>query len=1291
MASFPQQSTRKNIRNSPRSPVSSTATSMKSGKKGGQQLRSQTLQEAKRKGRMDRSHGEEDVILKLQQMNLNGDSLTTETGLVYDERMTEFFCIWDKSFPECPERVTYVMEKIRQYGLLERCVQVQARAATEDELLLVHSQEYMELMKSTQYMSEPELKSLADTYDSVFLHPKFYECACLAVGSVLQLVDKVVSAEIQNGLAVVRPPGHHAYWEKMNGYSMFNNLAIAANYAKQNHGVERILIVDWDVHHGQSLQYIFEDDSSILYFSIHRYEHGEFWPHLPESDSQAVGIGRGEGYNINIPWNKIGMGDADYITAFLQVLMPVAYEFRPQLVLVAAGYDSAVGDIKGEMQASPSCFAILTHLLMSLAGGKVILSLEGGYNLQALAEGVSASLKILLGDPCPRLAVPFTPCQSALESICATIMAHRPYWKGLQNFSADKPVELEDGEAASAITKKEFAEVLQESVAEVFRKLPSERTALVYDERMKEHYNMWDSQHPELPQRISCIYAQHESQQLTEHCLRIPVRSATEEELQMCHSLKYIQTIKSTVDMKARDLHRQSDEYISIYLSPKTYDCALLATGSTFNVVEAILTGKAQNGVAIVRPPGHHAEKNMACGFCFFNTVALSARYAQKLMGYKMKVMILDWDIHHGNGTQHIFEDDPSVLYVSLHRYDHGLFFPSSEDANYDMVGRGEGEGFNINIPWSNGRMGNPEYISAFLRVVMPVAYEFGPELVLVSAGFDAAQGDPLGGYTVTPEAYAHMTHMLSSLAGGKVIVVLEGGYNLTSISESMSMCTWTLLGGTPPDLGRMKTPHLSAMQSISNVIGVHRKYWSSLRLQVTEPVAEDTPIQGVTPAQKTSPSPEVKSAEGKHRSSSELHMSPCTLSLPASPEQTIKQTDGSLTFHDLSGSSEQVVDDDSFHQMKLTHKSVMPTEVQTSEQISGDKEISDKIIASSVQIYVDQEHLQKSTVVQEPTEGIRATVELAKSLDSHKPAGQVTARMQSVGQRTEEQVPTDQLPVGQGSVEQIPGSQENVEQVTAHTVSVERLSAEVESITISELKSKEEKAREVSPNQSKTSTPFCMSESLSSVPVGGARQKVKSNASVSKESRIKAKEENEILPVAETEDKAVVSNPVFQEKTHQECNVNSAVSDPQEELLGEATGWSNVLRSVPFCQLFGNDVSLESGTLYAVTPLPWCPHLETVHPVPSSGLNVLQTCSDCGTERENWVCLVCYQVYCGRYVNEHMLMHGLSTGHLLVLSYTDLSVWCYGCESYVHNKVLFEVQNTAHRLKYGEHMAGFN
>ncbi|NWR32097.1 HDA10 deacetylase, partial [Tachuris rubrigastra] len=332
---------------------------------------------------------------------------------------------------EVPERLSSSYEQLKCYHLVERCVHVPAREGSEEEILLVHSSEHLEVAKSTQTMNEEELKRVSENYDAFFFHPTTYRCARLAVGATLQLVDAVMSGKGRNGIALVRPPGHHSQRNAANGFCLFNNVAIAAEYAKLKYGLERILIVDWDVHHGQGTQYIFEEDPSVLYFSWHRYEHQEFWPSLKESDYDAVGLGKGKGFNINLPWNKVGMENSDYLAAFFHVLLPVAFEFDPELVIVSSGYDSGIGDPEGQMNATPEVFAHLTHFLMQLANGKLCVILEGGYHLKSLAESVCMTVKTLLGDPVPQITGEMAPCLSAVESIQNVRAAHKPYWKWL--------------------------------------------------------------------------------------------------------------------------------------------------------------------------------------------------------------------------------------------------------------------------------------------------------------------------------------------------------------------------------------------------------------------------------------------------------------------------------------------------------------------------------------------------------------------------------------------------------------------------------------------------------------------------------------------------------------------------------------------------------------------------------------------------------------------------------------------------------------------------------------------
>ncbi|XP_034982529.2 polyamine deacetylase HDAC10 isoform X4 [Zootoca vivipara] len=361
--------------------------------------------------------------------------MASGTALVYDDEMTSHKLLWDDPICdiEVPERLSSCYERLKCYNLVERCVSVPVREGTEEEVMLVHSSDYLETVKTTPKMTEEELRKTSAGYDAVFFHPTTYRCAKLAVGGTLDMVDAVMSGKTQNGMALIRPPGHHSQRNAANGFCIFNNVAIAAKYAQRKYGLQRVLIVDWDVHHGQGIQYIFNEDPSVLYFSWHRYEHQQYWPTLRESDYDAVGQGKGKGFNINVPWNKIGMGNADYVAVFLHVLLPLAFEFDPELVLVSAGYDSGIGDPEGQMSTTPECFAHLTHFLMQLAKGKLCVVLEGGYHLRSLSESVCMTLKTLLGDPLPRLSGEMAPCLSALESIHNVRAAHKPYWKCLMH------------------------------------------------------------------------------------------------------------------------------------------------------------------------------------------------------------------------------------------------------------------------------------------------------------------------------------------------------------------------------------------------------------------------------------------------------------------------------------------------------------------------------------------------------------------------------------------------------------------------------------------------------------------------------------------------------------------------------------------------------------------------------------------------------------------------------------------------------------------------------------------
>ncbi|KAF0696698.1 Aste57867_12552 [Aphanomyces stellatus] len=351
-------------------------------------------------------------------------------------------------------------------------------------------------------------------------------------------------------------------------------------------------------------------------------------------------------------------------------------------------------------------------------------------------------------------------------------------------------------------------------------------TAIGYDDRMRLHRevqprDMYDL-HPERPDRIAAIYEQCQVDGVIERCTHIPSVFVDKNDLLRCHDADYLEQLD---DLFQLPYH---------HITPDTYCCrdtdtaAKLSAGIVVSLVDKVVHNEIRNGFAIVRPPGHHAEPQHAMGFCMFNNVAVAAKTAVEKFGVA-RVLILDWDIHHGNGTEHMFEDDPSVLYCSLHRFDnHGAFYPGTGAP--DSVGKGRGAGFNVNIGWPSGGIGDAEYLAAFDRVLMPIFRAYDPEIVLVSAGFDSALGDPLGRCRLTPAGYARMTHQLSSLAHGKIVLALEGGYNLRSIATSASACIRILLGDpVPPFEDVPSAPMENALRAIETTRGFLLPYWPCL------------------------------------------------------------------------------------------------------------------------------------------------------------------------------------------------------------------------------------------------------------------------------------------------------------------------------------------------------------------------------------------------------------------------------------------------------------------------------
>ncbi|HUN56010.1 MAG TPA: histone deacetylase [Smithella sp.] len=314
----------------------------------------------------------------------------------------------------------------------------------------------------------------------------------------------------------------------------------------------------------------------------------------------------------------------------------------------------------------------------------------------------------------------------------------------------------------------------------------SRKTGIVKDTRYLQHSAGFA--HPESPERLAAIYEMLDNPLESWKFIHIEPRPATHKEIETIHSPSYVEFIASTAGKR------------SVYLdpdtatSPETYEIAKLAVGGVCNAIDSVMDGKVDNAFAFVRPPGHHAEKDSAAGFCVFNNIAIGAMHA--ISKYNLKrILIVDWDLHHGNGTQHSFYGDKRILYFSTHQYP---YYPGTGDLQ--EIGRGQGEYYTINVPLCMGA-GDSSFVRIFHKILQPVAEEFKPELILLSAGFDTYFQDPLGGMRVTPRGFAAMTRILLNIADkscqGRLVAVLEGGYHVVGLTKSVKAVLEEMLDET--------------------------------------------------------------------------------------------------------------------------------------------------------------------------------------------------------------------------------------------------------------------------------------------------------------------------------------------------------------------------------------------------------------------------------------------------------------------------------------------------------------
>ncbi|XP_032424546.1 histone deacetylase 7 isoform X1 [Xiphophorus hellerii] len=406
------------------------------------------------------------------------------TGLVYDSQMLKHQCTCgdNSSHPEHAGRIQSIWSRLQERGLRGQCESIRGRKANLEELQSVHTERHV-LLYGTNPLNRLKLdnRKLAGILsqrmfvmlpcggvgvdnDTIWNESHTSTASRMAAGSVVELSFRVAKGELKNGFAVVRPPGHHADPSNPMGFCYFNSVAIAAKQLQQKLNVSKILIVDWDVHHGNGTQEVFYSDPSVLYISLHRYDDANFFP--GSGSPTEVGSGAGEGFNVNIAWTgglEPPMGDAEYLAAFRSVVMPIAQEFSPDVVLVSAGFDAAEGNPAplGGYKVSAKCFGFLTRQLMSLAGGRLILALEGGHDLTAICDASEACVSELLGiqDAMSEDVQLQKPNANAVRSLQTVIEIQSQYWQSVKahsgsvgrSYAAAQSKDCEETDAVNAL------------------------------------------------------------------------------------------------------------------------------------------------------------------------------------------------------------------------------------------------------------------------------------------------------------------------------------------------------------------------------------------------------------------------------------------------------------------------------------------------------------------------------------------------------------------------------------------------------------------------------------------------------------------------------------------------------------------------------------------------------------------------------------------------------------------------------------------------------------------------
>lgn len=721
----------------------------------------------------------EERQVKLKKKKMSITKTATGTGFIYNEEVVKHFCIWLKEFSERPERITLPYQRCQELGLIDRCIKIESCTGTIDQAKLQHSDDLIQCLIDSAKFDEDQLKILSEKYDSIYFNKFTNFSAWIALGCTVELVNQVLKDEIRNGFALVRPPGHHAMYDEFCGYCYLNNVGVAAAYALST-GIERILIVDWDVHHGQATQYSFYEDPRVLYFSIHRYEHGQFWPNLRQSDYDYVGKGAAVGYNINVPLNKMGLGTEDYLAIFNHILMPVAYEFDPQLVLISSGYDAAIGCPEGEMKLVPAAYAHFIHMLSSLAQGNVCTILEGGYCLTSLAEGVALSLRELLGDPCPNLGPLPPPSNSVTETILNVIKVQRPYWQRLR--------------------QQEFLPTLEKCI---------------YDD-----VNV-------MPPRAEIVFATEKNRPDT-YELELYISPKDEFEIMedQLRKLKESTILENPSERTGACFEPSMSEFTEFYNgSESNQQLAKLfpflhriegVNETSKTLLDDIISGEMRNGVFIPE-----SSNNMANTIKSLITYVLDKHQMERLL-------LLDLSISPNKERHQIFMNDKRVVYLSIHSHVCTEMHKSNQGVDFSVSLSSQ---VDPRIP-----VGDEEYFAVFHEIVLPVAYQFGPQLVMLTTSLSDNKS-----FAVTAKGFSHLIHLLTCLAGGKIFFIVEDGKNIDAKwDDRIASGVSALLGRTLEPLKLGKTQD-SAIACIAAAQKMHRVNWECLKFQEKIPQVEST------------------------------------------------------------------------------------------------------------------------------------------------------------------------------------------------------------------------------------------------------------------------------------------------------------------------------------------------------------------------------------------------------------------------------------------------------------------